>query len=1291
MLTNNPKTGSTILNVDGMTCQSCVKSISTSLLPITGLNDFEVSLELNQVSVQFEPPCTLETIKQTIEDCGFEVVSSSAEASKKNVVIISIDGMTCHSCVSSINSALKEVQSLVKADVSLELNQAEITFEEPCTVELLIQTIEDCGFGASKSNNNVDETTQFQFNVEGMTCQSCVKSIKAVLEPMEGMVKVEVSLEQNKVEGSFKTPCKLENIITSIEDCGFDVILDKTTLSVEIIEILVKGMTCQSCVKSIEASISNLEGIKTIKVDLSTELATVEFDSSKISKKQIMDGIEDCGFDAFENKGLAPSDKSTKDMINSEKASPSMSSASTLLPNSRSKFDISNIKIEGMTCSSCTSSIEKALKACPGVISCTVALMAQRGDVEYDPKTMTEAEIVSIINGLGFTAEAIKRSIKGSINLSVYGMTCSSCTSLIEREVIKKVGILDIKVNLSMESASVQFDSTLTGPREIIEHIKSLGFDAILETKTSTAQIESLNKTKEILMWRKHLNWCLLLATPVFLISKVFSHIPPLKALLDTKLLLGNFTVGIFLQLVLTIPIQFGVGRMFYINSYKALKHGNTTMDVLIAIGTSAAFFFSILSIIVDMCTSNDGSPTPPTCFFETSATLITFVTLGRYLENRAKAKTSTALSKLLSLTPSTCTLVKLDPPSEQKIPCELIQSGDLLKIFPGDKIPADGEVVSGTSDVDESMVTGEPLAVTKKEGSQVMGGTVNGLGSFIMKAGRVGDETTLSQIIKLVENAQVSRAPIQEFSDQVSRYFVPVVVILGIVTFIGWFIILSLYPEDFPQLNLEIHGIVMTSLTFAISVIVVSCPCALGLATPTAVMAGTGIGAQLGVLIKGGDPLEAAKGLNKVIFDKTGTLTTGKLSVVRSECILKESMITKEDFSLLVAAAEEGSEHPLGRAIVTNYREVLCLPTHDTKVNNFTSVTGQGIKAQVQLREKLSYDIVVGNSKLLLAEGYIIPSDFNEEKESEERLGHTVILVGINNQFAGFISLSDILRTETLSAVRSLRKMGLEIAMVTGDQKITAEAIARECDIHEIHAGVSPAGKAKIVAQMKANGYSVCMVGDGINDSPALADADVGISMGGGTDVAMEAADIVLMKSDLMDVVAAIDLSRAIFWRIRLNFMWAVGYNVIAIPLSMGLFVPIGLRMPPVVSSAAMALSSISVVCSSLLLKLYRKPRFDFNTQSFIRDPHNTEEWHFIPKYLYEKYLQVKYRILGTGNTQYAPLEDTTMVEMFPTHSGNNNFEAQGTRQVNSSDSKNRNEGSQSQSHFVLIDEELL
>ncbi|KAJ1939422.1 Cu(2+)-transporting P-type ATPase, partial [Kickxella alabastrina] len=654
----------------------------------------------------------------------------------------------------------------------------------------------------------------------------------------------------------------------------------------------------------------------------------------------------------------------------------------------------------------------------------------------------------------------------------------------------------------------------------------------------------------------------------------------------------------------------FYVGARFYENAFKALRHGNANMDVLVTTGTSSAYFFSLFML---MWSVFHGKHPRPHCFFEAPAMLITFVSLGRYLENVAKGNASAALSTLMTLTPAQATLVVRsgdgDEEEERRIATELIQTGDLLRVFPGERVPADGTVISGESTIDESTVTGEALPVRKRVGMQVVAGTVNGTGSFTMEAARVGADTTLAQIVQLVEAAQTAKAPIQAYADRVAQYFAPAVLALALTTLVGWTVVAySALPKPamFEAEAQETGSYMVGCLKLAVAVVVVACPCALGLSTPTAVMVGTGVGAQMGVLIKGGEALEAASRIDTVVFDKTGTLTTGRLAVAD---VMPAPGILPRDLALLAGAAEVASEHPLGRAIAAYARALLGLGTgkpFPAAIADFDSVPGQGVRARVLPAAAAGGDVLVGSAAFLESNGVAVPAGLvAAPKAAQEARGRTVVLVAVGARYAGWLALADVLRAEAVPAIATLQRMGAECVMVTGDQPLTAQAIAAECGIRRVYAGVSPAGKAVVVAQLQAEmapyrswllrrswrARRVAMVGDGVNDGAALAAADVGIALCSGTDVAMEAASMVLMREDVADVVAALDLARTIFRRIQWNYVWASVYNLLGIPLAMGLFMPLGVMLPPVFAGMAMALSSLSVMASSLLLKLYRKP----------------------------------------------------------------------------------------------------
>ncbi|KAI8384361.1 uncharacterized protein BYT42DRAFT_643186 [Radiomyces spectabilis] len=1079
-----------------------------------------------------------------------------------------------------------------------------------------------------------------QPSIEGMTCQSCVKSITKALSGLPGLQSIQVSLEnENAVIIYDPTVLDRATIVTAIEDCGFDVphIDDDchATDNQMVTTVLpVIGMTCQSCVRSITQALQSLPGLDSVNVSLENEQATMVHDPSLLSRQQLIDAIEDCGFDVPVNAPVsAKSPKEDSPLLSAIKEP-------AIISLGAENVQCIQLEVRGMTCASCVNSIEKSLGAEPGILSVKVALLAERATVEYDPDIIADEEaIAEMINDIGFEARVIQRKQHDCLQLQVFGMTCASCVHSIERGISALPGVLSVSVNLMTEMAKIEHDATVIGARTIVETIEQLGFNALVADNTKSSQLESLSKVREIQGWRRAFLRSLFFAIPVFVIAMV---LPSFGWSITSLTLLPGLYLTDLLQLILTIPVQFGIGGRFLTSAYRSIRHGAPTMDVLVSISTLAAFIFSVFSMVRSVLSPSDQRPT---IFFETSTMLISFILLGRYLENMAKGQSSTALSKLMNLTPSTALMLVTDNTtqeviSEKRIPSELIQQDDLLKIVPGDKIPTDGIVHSGSSTVDESMVTGEVDAVPKKVGDPVIGGTVNGLGAFVMKATRVGADTALSQIVKLVEDAQVSKAPIQGFTDQVAGYFVPSVIVLGVGTLAVWSILVGVFGvEHMPSmLQMEIRedgngNWFFVCLKLCISVIIVACPCALGLATPTAVMVGTGIGAENGVLFKGGAVLENGQKVNKVVFDKTGTLTTGKLTVAEYENWTAD--LSAEHMLVLAAVAESGSEHPLGRAVVTKGKEITGLDALDrlAHVTDFKSATGLGIECHITLTPEAAslvtdpslkqslhslvgqtHAVVIGNRTWLEGHhGIHIQAQDMVSYEQQVSQGHSCILIGWHGVAAGCISLADTIKPESRRVVATLHKMNIHTAMVTGDNVLTAKYIAAQVGITEIHAGVSPNGKTQLVQRMQAQPFYgssgffqrclgkrssgaqrtvVAMVGDGINDSPALAAADFGIALCSGTDIAMEAADCVLMRNDLSDVVAALDLSRCIFRRIRYNLLWACIYNVIGIPLAMGVFMPWGYHLHPMLAGLAMAASSTSVVVSSLLLKwLWRKP----------------------------------------------------------------------------------------------------
>ncbi|KAF8586336.1 copper P-type ATPase CtaA [Ramaria rubella] len=904
------------------------------------------------------------------------------------------------------------------------------------------------------------------------------------------------------------------------------------------------------------------------------------------------------------------------------------------------------LRIEGMTCGACVESIESMLRNQPGIQSVKVALLAERGVVEFDPTMWTTEKVVEEISDIGFDATEIPVNASDNITLRIYGMTCSSCTSTVEQELGVLPGVMSVSVSLATETCQIIYDRRMVGLRDMVDRVSELGFDAVLSDDNDATQLRSLTRTKEIHEWRSRFRTSLAFAIPVFFLGMVAPRLPFFGPILSHRLARGIYA-GDVLAFLLTLPVQTWLARRFYRNAYKSLRHGTATMDVLVVLGTSAAFVYSVLAMVCAL-----GSPDPdyrPAVFFDTSTMLITFVSLGRYLENLAKGKTSAALTDLMALTP-TMAIIYTDSEctQEKRVATELVQVGDTVKLVPGDKIPADGTVVRGSSTVDESAVTGEPVPVLKQAGDSCIGGAVNGLGTFDMLVTRAGRDTALAQIVKLVEDAQTSKAPIQAFADKVAGYFVPTVISLSVMTFLAWMIIANwiLPQHSLPEVfNSPGASKLAVCLKLCISVVVVACPCALGLSTPTAIMVGTGVGAKNGILIKGGRALEASRHIRRVVLDKTGTVTEGKLSLAALMWAPAldelDGIITDEQMSMgtpitgiadhaglaqssadgltnrvtvlrMVSAAEARSEHPLAKAVAQYGTEMVAqyAATASTvpqaEVTAFESVTGAGVKATVVLAgENVSYDVYVGTVSFICQakdDMTSLPSSLSAFERQETSMGRTVIFVSIVRGARGAppqpvlaLSLSDQPKPSAAPAIRALQRMGIEVNIMTGDSEATAKAVAAQVGVKPdgIWSRMSPQGKARVMEQlMEKGGGGIAMVGDGINDSPALVAASVGIALSSGTTVAVEAADIVLMRSDLLDVVAALHLSQSIFRVIRRNLIWACIYNVLGIPLAMGFFLPWGVSLHPMTAGAAMAFSSVSVVTSSLTLKWWRRPR---------------------------------------------------------------------------------------------------
>ncbi|XP_042948740.1 probable copper-transporting ATPase HMA5 isoform X1 [Carya illinoinensis] len=918
------------------------------------------------------------------------------------------------------------------------------------------------------------------------------------------------------------------------------------------------GTTCSAGAGSVENAVKRLPGIREAVVDVLNNRAQVLYNPCSVNEDRIRETIESSGFQAK--------------LINDD-------------TNERST-QICKIHINGMTCTSCSSTIESALKAIPGVQKAQVALATEEAEVHYSPKSVRYHKLLEAIENTGFEAILIRTGEDISkIELKVDGVDNDHETRMIEKSLQELPGVQEIVTYRELNKISISYKPDMTGPRTFISVIESTGSGRVKARIYPKGGGREARRKKEIKQYYRLFLWSLVFTIPVFLTSMVFMYIPGIRHVLDAKVV-NMLTVGMVVRLELSTPVQFIIGRRFYIGSYKALRHGSANMDVLIVLGTNAAYFYSVYSLLRSAY-SKDFKGTD---FFETSSMLISFILLGKYLEILAKGKTSEAIAKLMDLTPATVISLTLDSEgnvvSEQEIDGRLVQKNDVIKVIPGAKVASDGYVLRGESHVNESMITGEARPVAKRKGDTVIGGTVNENGVLYIRATRVGSESVLSQIVRLVESAQMAKAPVQKFADRVSKYFVPMVIILSFSTWLSWFFAGKFHAYPKSWITSSMSGFEL-ALQFGISVMVIACPCALGLATPTAVMVGTGVGASQGVLIKGGQALENAHKVNCIVFDKTGTLTVGKPMVVNTRLLTNMLL---QDFYILIAATEVNSEHPLAKAIVEyakNFVEDKENPAWP-EARDFISITGHGVKAVVQNRE-----IIVGNKSLILDQNIAIPSDAEDILAKAEALAHTGILVSIDREVAGVLAISDPLKPGAREVITILRSMNIRSIVMTGDNWGTANSIAKEVGIETVIAEAKPEDKAEKVRDFQGSGYTVAMVGDGINDSPALVAADVGMAIGAGTDIAIEAADIVLMKNNLEDVITAIDLSRKTFSRIRLNYVWALGYNLLGIPIAAGALYPfIGLRLPPWIAGAAMAASSVSVVCSSLLLKYYTVPR---------------------------------------------------------------------------------------------------
>ncbi|XP_036126655.1 copper-transporting ATPase 1 isoform X1 [Molossus molossus] len=1320
--------------------------IKSTLLKTKGVTDIKISPQQRTVVVTIIPSLvnanqiielvpdlsldtgTLEKKSGTFEDYS---MSQAGEVMLK----MKVEGMTCHSCTSTIEGKIGKLQGVQRIKVSLDNQEATIVYQPHLiTAEEIKKQIEAVGFpafirkqpkyltlgsidierlkntpvksseGSQQRSPSYTSDSTVTFIIDGMHCKSCVSNIESALSTLQYVSSVVVSLENRsavvKYNASLVTPETLRKAIEAISPGQYRVsiasgiestsnspsssLLQKIPLNIvsqpltQETVINIDGMTCNSCVQSIEGVISKKAGVKSVLVSLANANGTVEYDPLLTSPETLRKAIEDMGFEATlsgTNEPLVVITQPSSEMPHLTSSNEFYAKMTTPIHNKEDTTTSSKcyIQVTGMTCASCVANIERNLRREEGIYSVLVALMAGKAEVRYNPAVIQPSMIAEFIRELGFGATVIENADEGDgvLELIVRGMTCASCVHKIESTLTKHRGILYCSVALATNKAHVKYDPEIIGPRDIIHTIESLGFEASLVKKDRSAS--HLDHKREIRQWRRSFLVSLFFCIPVMglmiYMMVMDHHLATLhhnqnmsqeemvnihSSMFLERQILPGLSIMNLLSFLLCVPVQFFGGWYFYIQAYKALKHKTANMDVLIVLATTIAFTYSLVILVVAVY---ERAKVNPITFFDTPPMLFVFIALGRWLEHIAKGKTSEALAKLISLQATEATIVTLDSDnillSEEQVDVELVQRGDIIKVVPGGKFPVDGRVIEGHSMVDESLITGEAMPVAKKSGSTVIAGSINQNGSLLIRATHVGADTTLSQIVKLVEEAQTSKAPIQQFADKLSGYFVPFIVIISIVTLLVWIVIgflnFQVVETYFPGYNRSIsrtETIIRFAFQASITVLCIACPCSLGLATPTAVMVGTGVGAQNGILIKGGEPLEMAHKVKVVVFDKTGTITHGTPVVNQVKVLVESNRISRSKILAIVGTAESNSEHPLGAAVtkyckqeldtetlgtcidfqvvpgcgisckVTNIEGLLHKNNWKTEENNIKnaslvqidasneqSSTSSSMIIDAQLSSALlnsgaltaqQYKVLIGNREWMTRNGLVINNDVDDSMIQHERKGRTAVLVAVDDVLCGLIAIADTVKPEAELAVHILKSMGLEVVLMTGDNSKTARSIASQVGITKVFAEVLPSHKVAKVKQLQEEGKRVAMVGDGINDSPALAMANVGIAIGTGTDVAIEAADVVLIRNDLLDVVASIDLSRKTVKRIRINFVFALIYNLVGIPIAAGVFMPIGLVLQPWMGSAAMAASSVSVVLSSLFLKLYRKPTYE-------------------------------------------------------------------------------------------------
>lgn len=942
--------------------------------------------------------------------------------------------------------------------------------------------------------------------------------------------------------------------------------------------LAVGGMTCSACSETITRQTLAMAGVQNCTVSLMTNECLVGYDGVQCSVDELKETIEDCGFDC--------------DVLSDKEVQQDGSLKRAL------------ITVGGMTCGACVGTVTKQVQGIDGVHSVVVALLTEECNVEFDGSKVSLEQIREAIEDCGFDARVVSEEDSEphlglkNVVFKVYPITGDLDSTQDDQVFSALVGDGIVSAERDGDcTLAVRYDRNQVGIRQVVDRVAALGFEAVVASSLdNNAQIKLLSKVQEIRFWTSAcLRACFFAATTMTLYMGLPMVAPGLvrsnRFPFNETPIRGLYYRDVIGFLAATY-VQFSVGRYFYKAFWTSLKHGSGTMDTLVCISTSCAYFFSIYSITHSIV-HPDAHGLLPNVIFDTSVMLIAFITLGKLLETKAKSATSTALSKLISLTPSSCTIVQNgDYQNPLEIPIDFLEVGDTVEVKPGMRIPADGILVRGESEVDESLMTGESFLVHKKEGSPVIGGSVNGPGHFYFKAMGVGDESKLSAIIRTMKQAQLVKAPIQRYADFLASVFVPSILVLALITFVFWFTL----SMTIPGVRNTQNGVFYDCLQRAISVVIVACPCALGLAAPTAIMVGTGVGAQNQVLIKGGEVLEKFNSIGAFVFDKTGTLTTGRMKV--NEFFPEGSFQDLDMIMACVKAAESISEHPVAKAIAR-----YC----DEQLSGKSSLSAKAVKGEIFMGKGLACECEwKGNTHhLKIGNKSLMPAEFQSSSKSsnENQHGFTLAYVSVDDVVVGKFELVDAIKKDASNTIEYLTQRGYKIYLVTGDNTNSALKVAQEVGIemNNIFSEVSPNRKSEVVKQLREEiGKGVVFVGDGINDSPALVTSDVGISISTGTDIAMEAADVVVLsdedesKASLKGLVDALDISQKTFRRVKMNLFWALCYNTFMIPIAMGVLAPWRIALHPMAAGLAMALSSVSVVLSSLALKRWKPVNFD-------------------------------------------------------------------------------------------------